>query len=232
MCSNSAAVYGRDGDAFLWHIIALDENWARSYEPLLKCQSNEWCHHGPPRKTVICRTRTNVKVMVIVASDSEGVILTHAVPQRLNVNAQYFCHFLKNNPRPALRRKHPHFLQNPPIILQDNARSHTGHSVADLYRRWGWEVLFHPLHSPDLSPCDYDLISKLKEPLRDIRFQTVPDILRAVGRSARNIDRTGTATGIRCLPHRWQQVVDNAGDYIEGLYKFHRYATYILVITK
>ena len=175
--------YGRDGDAFLRHIIALDEKWARSYEPLLKHQSNEWRQQGAPRKTVVLRTPTNVKVMVIVAYDCDGVILTHAVPQRQNVNAQYFRHFLENNLRPALRRKRPHFLQIPPIILQDNARAHTAHPVADLYRRWRWEVLFHPPHSPDLSPCDYDLIPKLKEPLRDIRFQTVPDILRAVGRS-------------------------------------------------
>ncbi|KAJ4447034.1 hypothetical protein ANN_09022, partial [Periplaneta americana] len=75
-----------------------------------------------------------------------------------------------------------------------------------------WEVLFHPPHSPDLSPCDYDLIPDMKEPLRDVRFRTVPDILQAVGRSI----RTGAATGILRLPHRWQRVVDNAGYYIEG----------------
>ena len=74
--------YGRDGDAFLRCIIALDETWATSYEPLLKCQSNEWHHHGSPRKTVVRSTPTNVKVMVIVAYDCIGVILTHAVPQR------------------------------------------------------------------------------------------------------------------------------------------------------
>ena len=111
-----------------------------------------------------------------------------------------------------MRRKRPHFLQNSPLILQDNA-----HSVADLYRHWGWEVVFHPPHSPDLSPWDYDLIPKLKEPLRDIQFQTVPDILQAVWQSVRNIDRIGTATGIRRLPHRRQRVIDNAVEYIEGL---------------
>ena len=111
----------------------------------------------------------------------------------------------------------PHFLQNTSIILQDNARPHTAHSVADLYRRWGWEVLFHSPYSQNLIPCDYDLIPKLKEPLPDVRFQTVPDILRAVRRSVRNIDRTGTTTGIRRFPHHWQRVVDNAGDYIGGL---------------
>ena len=33
--------YGRDDDAFLRSIIVLDETWARSYEPLLKRQSND-----------------------------------------------------------------------------------------------------------------------------------------------------------------------------------------------
>ena len=33
------------------------------------------------------------------------------------------------------------------------------------------------------SPCDFDLIPKMKEPLRGIRFRTVPEILQAVDRS-------------------------------------------------
>ncbi|KAJ9583748.1 hypothetical protein L9F63_021911 [Diploptera punctata] len=37
------------------------------------------------------------------------------------------------------------------------ARSHTAHSVADLYRLWEWEVLFHLPHSLDVSPyCSRD----------------------------------------------------------------------------
>ena len=54
----------------------------------------------------------------------------------------------------------------------------------------------------------------MKEPLRGIRFRTVPEILQAVDRSIRTINTTGAAKGI--LPHRWQRVVHNSGDYIEG----------------
>ena len=36
-----------------------------------------------------------------------------------------------------------------------------------------------------LSPCDFDLIPKMREPLRGIRFRTVPEILQAVDRSIR-----------------------------------------------
>ena len=67
-----------------------------------------------------------------------------------------------------------------------------------------------------LSPCDFDLIPKMKEPLRGIRFRTVPEILQAVDRSIRTINATGAAKGILRLSHRWQRIVHNAGDYIEG----------------
>jgi len=56
----------------------------------------------------------------------------------------------------------------------------------------------------------------MKVPIRGIRFRTVPEILQAVDRSIRTIHTTGTAKGILRLPHRWQRVVHNAGDYFEG----------------
>ena len=70
--------------------------------------------------------------------------------------------------------------------------------------------------SKHVSPCDFDLIPKMKEPLRGIRFRTVPEILQAVDRSIRTINITGAAEGILRLPHRWQRVVHNAGDCFEG----------------
>jgi len=57
-----------------------------------------------------------------------------------------------------------------------------------------------------LSPCDFHLIPKMKEPLRGIRFRTVPEILQAVDRSIRTINTIGAAKGILRLPHRWQRV--------------------------
>ena len=56
----------------------------------------------------------------------------------------------------------------------------------------------------------------MKEPLRGIRFGTVPEILRSVDRSIRTINTTDAAKGILRLPHRWQRVVHDADVYIEG----------------
>ena len=60
------------------------------------------------------------------------------------------------------------------------------------------------------------LFPKMKEALRGIRFRTVPKILQAVDPFIRTINTTGAAKGILRLPHRWQRVVHNAGDYTEG----------------
>ena len=110
--------------------------------------------------------------MVILAYDVQGVILCHFVPHGETVKAQYYAAYLQNHIRRAVRRKRPQ-LQNV-IILHDNATPHKAICVRDLLRRWSWEegLLEHPPYSPDLSPCDYDLILKLKAPLRWHRFRT------------------------------------------------------------
>jgi len=198
--------YKKKGDAFLHRIIALDEAWARAYE-----QSNELRHYGSPRKTKVQQNPSNAKVMVIFAYDCASIILTHAVPQHRTVTSQYYADFLEHH----LRRV---FLgENTPIILHDNARPHVADVVNQLLARWQWEVLYYPLYSPDISPCNLDLIPKVKEPLRSRRFKTIPDIIDAVGRSVWTINKTGAAKGIMRFPHRWEQVLHNVGEYIEGL---------------
>ena len=72
----------------------------------------------------------------------------------------------------------------------------------------------------------------MKEPLRGIRFRTVPEILQAVDRSILTINTTGAAKSILRLPHRWQRVVHNAGDYIEGQLNFETCTYFLSVVNK
>ncbi|KAJ4450034.1 hypothetical protein ANN_01441 [Periplaneta americana] len=174
-------------------------------QPNLKRQSNEWKHPGSSRPKKVRPTQSAVKVMFIVEYDIDGVILHHAVPPRQTANADYYCRFLQHHLRPALRRKRRHLVVQNPNILHDNARSHTAAAVKDLLRRWQWEILEHPPYSPDMSPCDYNLFTKVKEPLRGTRYNTRDELIRAIGRSIRNINKDGRANGIRRLPNIWQK---------------------------
>ena len=83
-----------------------------------------------------------------------------------------------------------------------------------------------------LHPCDFHLIPKMKKPLRGIRFRTVPEILQTVDRSIRTINTTGAAKGILRLPHRWQRVVRNDGDYFKGQKNFETYIYFVSVVNK
>ena len=103
------------------------------------------------------------------------------------------------------------------ITLHDNAIPHKAICARDLLRPWRWEVLERPPYSPDLSPCVYGLIPKLKTPLRRHRFRTRDAIAIAVRRLIMTNFSHGEADGIRRLLHRWQRTIDSLGDYFEGL---------------
>jgi hypothetical protein len=64
---------------------------------------------------------------------------------------------------------------------------------------------------PILSPCDYDLFAKMKEPLRGTCYNTREEIIRAVGQSLLDINRSGRADGVRRYPQIWQKVVHMGG---------------------
>ena len=72
-----------------------------------------------------------------------------------------------------------------------------------LLRRWQWEILEHPPYSSDMSPCDYNLFVKVKEPLRWARYNTRDELIRAIGRTIRNIDKDERADGVRRIPNIW-----------------------------
>ena len=145
--------FEREGEAFLRRIISIDETWAKSYEPELKRQSDEWRHHGSPRKQTVRPTPTNVKVMLILAYDWDGVIVNHRVHRGQNVNAAYYSSFLQDHLQAALRRKRCHHMVAQPIVLHDNARDHTAGVMSALMNRWGWEVLYHSPILPTSIPA-------------------------------------------------------------------------------
>ncbi|VVC33476.1 Ribonuclease H-like domain [Cinara cedri] len=107
---------------------------------------------------------------------------------------------IDNNPRsgrpstcsvPEIRKKRPGMLQNGVSILHDNARPHIGAPVVALLEKYGWERLKHPPYSPDLSPPDFDLFPKLKEPLRGIRFPNLDILNEEVSRRIRELNKDG-----------------------------------------
>ena len=80
--------------------------------------------------------------------------------------------------------------------------------IKDLLRLRQLEILEYPPCSSDMSPCDYELFAKVKEPLRGTRYKTGDELVSAMGRSIRNINKDGRADGVRRLPNIWKKVIN------------------------
>jgi len=55
------------------------------------------------------------------------------------------------------------------LVLHDNARPHKHHNIKSFFTSHQWE-LETPPYSPDLNPCDYDGIMRIKRPLKGNLF--------------------------------------------------------------
>ena len=99
--------------------------------------------------------------------------------------------------------------------MHDNARPHLGKAVTDLLSKYEREVLSHAPYSPDLSPPDFDLFPKLKEPLRGHSFSSLEEASAAVTRAIRGLNKSGTLNGIANLPKRWDAVIEKQEDYVQ-----------------
>jgi histone-lysine N-methyltransferase SETMAR len=154
------------------------------------------------------------KSMATIFWDSQGIILIDFLPRGETINAVRYCQTL-NKLREAIRRKRPGRLTEGVILQHDNATPHTANITKDWLHKYGWEVLTHPPHSPDLAPSDYHLFMPLKRHLAGKRFDADEDLIQDVRTWLQNLDVNFCREGIYSLMHRWQKCIDRNGDYVE-----------------
>jgi histone-lysine N-methyltransferase SETMAR len=99
-------------------------------------------------------------------------------------------------------------------VRHDNAWPHASGAVSEILEKHGWQVLPHPLYSPNMSSPDFDLFSELKKPLRGKGFRSIEEASNEATRVIRRINNEGVLTGIQDLPKRWTAVIKHNGEYI------------------
>jgi hypothetical protein len=71
-----------------------------------------------------------------------------------------------------------------------------------------------PPYSPDLNPCDYDGIARIKRPNKGRRFANEDELKAAYDKVIKEITLKNEATGIRHFPERWTSITQTGGEYI------------------
>jgi hypothetical protein len=78
-----------------------------------------------------------------------------------------------------------------------------------------YELLEHPLCSPDLAPSDFCLFPKLKLFLAGERFSSNQEAIAAVEWYFADLTKNHYRDGIMALEHRWNKCISLKGNKIE-----------------
>ena len=89
------------------------------------------------------------------------------------------------------------------VIQYDNARPHVVKSVKIYLKTFKWEVLPHPLYSPDIAPSDYYLFRSMAHGLANQQFRSYEDIEKCLDSWIASKGEHFYRIGIQALPERW-----------------------------
>jgi hypothetical protein len=191
--------------------------WATTYRLELKWQSSTWRHLYHHKNTQVGKIHhphswhTASKVLLWVNPFYGVKLWVHRVTS----------HLCSSNYIVQLRRSIQNWLKMPSsyvIMLPPTQHTHTHthtHTLTTFYHGMGWEVLQQPPCSPELSPCDYDLIQPLMQPLQKKLFANREDIWTAGWNEVAWISMPGGVHRVLHFPHHCQQTADNPRDVVK-----------------
>ena len=113
-----------DDPDLLSKIITGDETWVYGYGPETKFQSSQRKSPGSPRPKKARQSRSQVKVMLIVFFDINGVVQHEYIPKGQTVNQHVYKEVIIHL-QDAIRRKRPELWSSGDYYLHhDNAPAH------------------------------------------------------------------------------------------------------------
>jgi hypothetical protein len=119
---------------------------------------------------------SNIKSMLVIVFDCEGIDHQEFVPPGQTVNQNYHLEVLKHL-REQVHQNHLEQWWNQDWLLHhDNVPVHTALSVQRILASKNMAVVPHLPYSPDLAPCGFFLFSRMKSKLKGCRFQNVTEI--------------------------------------------------------
>ena len=204
----------RSKDDFLLHLVTVDETWVHYYEPENKAQSRQWVGPGSPRPKRFKTQPSAGKVMATVFWDAKGVIMLDFLPKRSTITGVYYANLL-DQLRTAIREKCRDKLSKGVLLQQDNARVHTCKVAMDAVERNGYELIPHPVFSPDLAPSDFFLFPNLKKDICGLHFRSDEEVVTAIEEWVNGKDPDFFSSGLMALEHRWSKCITLEGNYIE-----------------
>ena len=129
--------------SFLGNVIMRDETWVYGYDPETGVQSSQWKSPSSSHAKKAHQSRSNIKVMMSVFFDLDGIVRAEFVPRNTTVNSEYYEGLLEHL-RNDVHKKRPEKWANSVILHHDNAPCHTSLLVGQFLSNKNITVCPHP----------------------------------------------------------------------------------------
>ena len=128
------------------------------------------------------------------------------------VNSARYIETIKNLRRRVCRVRRS---TSPILLLHDNASPPTARTTIDALETLKFEVLSHPLYSPDLVPGNFHFFPHLKRDLKGTHFTSDDEVKQAVMSWIKQRTPEFFIDGMHKLVLRWEKCIERQGDYVK-----------------
>ncbi|UYV70751.1 SETMAR [Cordylochernes scorpioides] len=213
ICTCELLLKRQNRKSFLHRIVTGDEKWIHYDNPKRRKSSVK------PGHASTSTAKPNIhgkKLMLCIWWDQLGVIYYELLQPKETITGERYQQQLMRLSR-ALKIKRPLYAKrHDKVIYQhDNARPHVAKVVKETLEALQWDVLPHPLYSPDIAPSDYHMFRSMTHGLAEQHFTSYEEAKNWVNVWIASKDEEFFRHGIRMLPERWEKVVAKDGQYFE-----------------
>ena len=131
-------------------VVTGDETWVFECDPEIKRQSCKWKSYRFPRPVKGRKSKSKVKVMLIVFFDIQGIIYFEFLRQGQTVNQIVYKEILRHLIRSVRDKRQSLWEAHTWALHHDNAPAHTALSICQFLAERNIATLKHPPYFPDL----------------------------------------------------------------------------------
>ena len=193
-----------------------DESWIYCYDPETKRQSSQWIHAGSTRPKKARQNKSTHKLLMIPFFWKHWHDL-HALGSHCTDSQQgILCWGFKGVQEEILLEETSTLQIGSVAFPPWQCTSPQPHPCHRKFDQDGHQDSSSPSQYTDIAPCDFCLFPKLKEKLRDRRYETIEEMKEAVTKVIDMLTQEEFHGAFQKLLERYNKCIAAEGDYFEG----------------
>ena len=199
------------------NLLTGDETWVHMFEPQRRADNKQWKRKDQKRPCIAKRTISSKKMLYAIFFNSDGPFVQVPCPSGHTVTGRFFKNSVLKKVKEFYNKKRPSKGWPGVLFLHGNTSSHKCEVVKSFLASEKVKVLNHPPYSPDMSPCDFFLLPRLKKMLSGNKYTSRSSLGSAIYECLQQIPKEDYLSAFCDWVKRLQNCVSVKGEYFEGL---------------